>query len=95
MVLPLKMKLSLTKHISLPEPEKSPRCHYIRDIKGISTKWRIIEWLWMERVLKIRLLIKTSFIMPGEDCKLQEKNISTKSLGVEERCACRQFGQHP
>lgn len=37
--------------------------------------------------LKDQTFDKTSFIVPGNDCKLQEKNISTKNLGVEERCA--------
>lgn len=45
--------------------------------------------------LKDQTFDNTSFIVPGDDCKLQEKNISTKNLGVEERCACQQFWHNP
>lgn len=41
--------------------------------------------------LKDQTFGKTSFIMLGDNWKRQEKNVSTKILGVEEKCACHQF----
>lgn len=76
MLLPQAMKLSPSKHTPLPETEKCPGCCRIRDVRPVSSRWKMT-----------RPLIKTSFTVPGEDCKLQEKSIDTKNVGAAGRRA--------